>query len=801
MQNERENLYQPLTSADYDISGNVFRAYYDADGKIVFVLDFTQTPVKPNVLLVINPVGERKWDDILANDYGVDLETVRPKQDNKYQKLDIEYAGLVQYDDLIQANEANADLVAPLQHLEGFRNNAARRAAQERLGAAELTADKARDTIDRTNETISYLQGRLKQFRGKLAMQRREIGREPTKQSAAKILRTETQIDAAMGKLARAKKRLQRAQRRLDVALEEIDVANNILTILGAEDVALPVAQPKELEHVVPVDEKIPEGIVFAPQINIINNNDKLEPKAENMADEEVKPLFDTDPKILDEQIAFKPVEFNAMPTQPGAPVASTADSDDDLLPMPAPGMAMEPVSFAPVVESVSEEVSGHDSAVQDVTDVASVSFQPPVIEPVQPQNVAPMLDSITSVSEPVSQIDPELMPSIAPIEIPQVPRETETVASQSYEPRVDYQMSDVYTADTPVAQPLDDTKPVPLDDIEPAPLNTGMRPVSPIVGDNGGGMPPAPVSDATVVPRKPTMLYYVLLILLIVLSIFTLWFYQNATSKATPELGVKTQQEETVVVGGPVTETQDVQDVALEEEPQIQEVVIEEVEPATVAEPVSVDSVEPEVMDVVPVVITDVVPEPVPVVEPEPVQLEVAIEPEPVPVTKMIEEAVADSVVPEPTIDTIEPVSPFLDEGEVQPAKKIITEEEILARKPVYGVSQNEQMFVADDEYETDLPAVIEEPSEILEEDMGVDMTMDTQIVRPDAVEQQGIEPATHQYVTQQVFEETEEVETCADGNAPDADGCCAGEELAVVDGEYMCCAIGTDDCFPPMN
>ena len=61
---ERENFYQPLTYTDYDIAGNVFRAYYDADQKLVVVLDFVVNDVKPNVLLVINPVGDRKWDDI-----------------------------------------------------------------------------------------------------------------------------------------------------------------------------------------------------------------------------------------------------------------------------------------------------------------------------------------------------------------------------------------------------------------------------------------------------------------------------------------------------------------------------------------------------------------------------------------------------------------------------------------------------------------------------------------------------------------------------------------------------------------
>ena len=54
MQNARENINQTLNYTEYDVSGNVFRAYYDADGKIVFVLDFTESMVKPNVLLVIS---------------------------------------------------------------------------------------------------------------------------------------------------------------------------------------------------------------------------------------------------------------------------------------------------------------------------------------------------------------------------------------------------------------------------------------------------------------------------------------------------------------------------------------------------------------------------------------------------------------------------------------------------------------------------------------------------------------------------------------------------------------------------
>ena len=99
---ERENLKQSLKVVDYDIAGNPLRAYQDVDGRLVFVLDLLIDDIKPNVLLVISPEDNRKWDDIIANDWGVDLETVRPKKDNKYQKLDIEYAGLDKYADLIQ---------------------------------------------------------------------------------------------------------------------------------------------------------------------------------------------------------------------------------------------------------------------------------------------------------------------------------------------------------------------------------------------------------------------------------------------------------------------------------------------------------------------------------------------------------------------------------------------------------------------------------------------------------------------------------------------------------------------------
>ena len=127
MPRAREN--KSLSVVEYDIAGNAIRAYYDQSNKLIFVLDETIDADKPNVLLVIDSFDGRKWDDVLANDYNVDLETVRPKRDNKYQKLDIEYGGLDVYSELIDADESGEDLSDAIANLTRFRTMSVRRAA------------------------------------------------------------------------------------------------------------------------------------------------------------------------------------------------------------------------------------------------------------------------------------------------------------------------------------------------------------------------------------------------------------------------------------------------------------------------------------------------------------------------------------------------------------------------------------------------------------------------------------------------------------------------------------------------
>ena len=67
---ERENFdsqtqYGSLVMRPYDIEGNEISAFYDSSDKLVFVLDNTISSRKPNILLVINPDADKKWDEIL----------------------------------------------------------------------------------------------------------------------------------------------------------------------------------------------------------------------------------------------------------------------------------------------------------------------------------------------------------------------------------------------------------------------------------------------------------------------------------------------------------------------------------------------------------------------------------------------------------------------------------------------------------------------------------------------------------------------------------------------------------------
>ena len=632
-----------LTFKDYNISGNLLRAYFDSDNKLVFVLDNTIDDIKSNVLLVINPVGSRKWDDILQNDYGMDLETVRPKKDNKYQKLDIEYDGLGEYEALISAYESGNDLENALNNVLVFREKSVKHAAEERLVIAEANAEKARETIEKTKASIAELQEKLRQLRSKLSQQKKQVGREPTKKSASKILRTDAQIDATNEKLHRAKKRLDNAQRRLIVADEDAEQARDIIasskTPEREENTELAMPLPTS---VVPttvmgarsnaaddfVVAEAPEHLEeYEESTNFVENTDiQKEQKAENMAEEEkkeeVKPLFDTDPEILDEEIAFKPIEFGVSSPTPESSSSSVSSNMYENV------VEDKPLSFVP------PDASGNRNAGTDNSTAAA-----PYSASDSNTMTSPVLDTIKSVDLPSqNNFVNQQMPSEPMAQQPQV----NSAAQQS-----------------PVARP-----------VPPAATVSGAaaaRPVSPITGNA------EPTSPA---PRKPTLIYYVMLILLIGLSIFTLWLYQKNSTEKAPDL----------------TQTEPVEEV--------------------VAEPTSIESeldspflpvIEPEPVAVEPE--PEPIPVPAPVAEPEPVQETVTEE---VQAEQMVEQPVATPepapVIEEPEVPAqaadvvIENIGMAASAPVIEPEPvSIPTEEEVLASKPSYSVSsQNENKCIS---------------------------------------------------------------------------------------------------------
>ncbi|MBO4672509.1 MAG: hypothetical protein J5608_02540 [Alphaproteobacteria bacterium] len=499
----REKERATLKSAEYKINGNLIRAFYDKRGKLVFVLDSTIDELKPNVLLVMNSYGDRKWDDVLSNDYGMDLELVRPKKDNKYQKLDVEYDGLDVYDDLIQAyQDGKKNLKAELAALQGFRIESVRRSATERLAASTEIAENARETIDRTGDTIVELQSKIKAARSKVSTLRRNVGKEPTKQSAAKILKAEAQMDVLNTKLERANKRLENANKRLLVAEDDIEAARQVLDSLPDSGDVKPAKTVKPAKAIKPAPKRVVEPVVFDDEGAEIDEYQDID------IDSDVKPLFDSDPDIMDDKIAFKPISFDEK-TQESKP--AKAHTDDK----PAkPAMSFEPPKSAMDVVDVpqnddvaDEDLKLDDIFVEGIDDEVAYNTTPAVRE--LPEEDAANTDVVLA-EEDEEKTSPVLL---------QKQEETTEIVSPDVAPNL---TEDLVRPAAPVA---------------PAPAAKNQDDAPRIIA--------APVVNPQInvttnqKPRRPNLLYYVLLLILIALSVFTLWLYQrsNVSTDAVPAL------------------------------------------------------------------------------------------------------------------------------------------------------------------------------------------------------------------------------------------------------------------------
>lgn len=590
MSGERKNNFQntnygTLVMRPFDISGNDIYAFYDAQNNLIFVLDNTINAQKTNVLLVINPDGDKKWDEILSSQYGVDLEMIRPKVDNKYQKLDIEYSGLPVYEALINAYNNNGNLDEHLNQLSILRDSAVRHSAMARLNAANETISKTNITIVKTKESIAKLETRLKTLRSQLTATRKEIGKVATKQSASKILKLESQIDATNEKLKRAKKRLESAQRRLESATVDAELAGDLLN------------QPS------PEIKQTNKPIATVPDYPVQTISGDEENDDDEMDNNDIKPLFNEDPQILNDNIAFKPISFDT-------PVFDTIAPEPE-------SPKIEETETHPVLDSIKPIEIPESIPEFNPSDIYT------------DEKTVPETSEIQSF-EPISNI-PEFVPE------PIMPENTEIVE---------------HVEEKPV---LETIQPIAEDVVEPAPVvNT---------------VPDIQTIESNVERTKPGFLYYVLLVVLILLSVFTLWLYQKSlsTSNAGPVLTANTnetvveQPKEPKPVVVPMTEPQDVETVFLDDvveetpvEPAVEEVVPE----ATESE--NTETAEPEIY-------------------------------EEIPATPVVEDAVP-AMLNTSVSDTDEEYG-------------FISEEEILANKPVYETTNKyDEMFVDENDIDAEL-------------------------------------------------------------------------------------------------
>jgi hypothetical protein len=256
------------STEDFDIGAIKIRAFYDSAHRLLFVLDNTRDKILPNVLLAIDGRGDRKWDDILQNDLNIRPEDIRPRVRNKYQKLDIDYSGPDAYADAILNGDAAA--------LTQWRLEAAARQRDFRIGEAEREISLARATIREAEKTIADLDEFTTLQKEKLKAAKKMVGMESPKDSAAKILRYEARIEKAEAKRQRSLRRLRRAEKRIDSSAKML---NNYA--------------------------------IETPNIG-----------EREMNDNEIRPLFTEEPKIMDAENAFKPVSFGGAQSAPDSTIA-----------------------------------------------------------------------------------------------------------------------------------------------------------------------------------------------------------------------------------------------------------------------------------------------------------------------------------------------------------------------------------------------------------------------------------------------------------------------------------------------
>lgn len=237
-----ESKIDELKEFLYESPGLSFIAYHlKEDNQLAFVLNTTENQYCVFKKLIIDalPYEEDKfepkikWDQIVKDKFKINPISIRPKNGNKYEKFDIDYIGLADYEKLIK-NPEDEKLRNKII-IDNIKMNLI--ASRKRQDAATTELNTSSKTIDSTSKTCEKLDTSVKKLKNKLERLNSELETEEIQEEKAittdKLYKKLTAQKNAKRRLKRAKNRYSDANEILEETKTTIDNILKFLSNLG----------------------------------------------------------------------------------------------------------------------------------------------------------------------------------------------------------------------------------------------------------------------------------------------------------------------------------------------------------------------------------------------------------------------------------------------------------------------------------------------------------------------------------------------------------------------------------------
>lgn len=224
------------------------------DNQLVFVIDETIDKMSPNFRLIIDALPEEqnllnpevKWDRILEEQWGADLKNIRPKEKNKFKKLDPEYEGLSLYAALIKTPE-DAETRG---RIEAIRQKHSLINALRREEEAVLEYNKATQTLESSKQTLAKAKKSFENLSERLKRLEEDEAIDPDNFDEAKKERAVVSHGKYEVRMKRAERRIKRAQKRVLSSTNDLNVAREqiayIKTLISNQNETLIAGKPTE---------------------------------------------------------------------------------------------------------------------------------------------------------------------------------------------------------------------------------------------------------------------------------------------------------------------------------------------------------------------------------------------------------------------------------------------------------------------------------------------------------------------------------------------------------------------------